>query len=110
MFTFSGAVAVDSGFSLTPYTEAGMFWKHLDGFIPPRYKSNPAYAFDPNLVEPSRWVKARGIDFLVTGFYPKYDVGLVKYADAEGFATAPLGELLGQDIVLRYRPECLASP
>jgi hypothetical protein len=109
VFSLSGALAVDSGFTLTRYTEAGVFWARLDGFVPDRYIRDPAYAYDSNLVRPVQWVRAEGIDFLITGYYPKYEVGLVSYAEEQGFAAVVIGEIRGQKIHLLYRPDCLVD-
>ncbi len=109
LFTFSAAVAADSPFSLSRYTELGVFWRDKDGFVPLRYREDPAYHFDPYLTKPHLYLAEADISFLITGYY--LDKGLEdqlrSYAESNGFVDRPLGRLRKYDLTLHARPECL---
>ncbi len=69
MFSFAGALVIDSGFSPARHMEAGVFWYRLSGFVPNRYIVEEKYQLDPFLLEPPAWIRREGIDFLLVGFY-----------------------------------------
>lgn len=108
VFTLAGSIVADSSLRLSPYTEGGIFWSRLRGFVPERYAEDPRFGFDPLLVDPEGFLAADGAAFVLTGYYDEsaFENAFERSASAMGFVEVGLGPFLGREMILFIRSRC----
>jgi hypothetical protein len=125
LFTFSAAYAIDSGFTLSKFTDAGIFWPLLDGFVPSKYLDDPRYSVNKEMLRPDIYLEREHIDFLLVGFYPDQpeEQRLIDWAKRKGYRLRTIdvpsdndfqGTVLQNQridsVQLWYNPLCSLSP
>jgi hypothetical protein len=112
LFTFSGAFAIDSTVVLSEFTEGGMFWARLSGFVPENVISNPRYSISKDLLNPEAFVEAgNNVNLVMLGYYPNYNVkerALRTAAQTRGFEllTSIDTRLARQPLEVWANPAC----
>ena len=118
LFTFSAAYAIDSGFTLSKFADAGIFWPQVDGFVPSKYLDDPRYSVNKEMLRPDIYVDRQHIDFLLVGFYLDQPVEqrLIAWAKLKGYRLRTIDSPSEWDvrpIQFWYNPLCrnaLSSP
>ena len=95
IFSLEGGLAIDSGFKLTQYTEAGEFWQFVNGYVPEIFFTNAAYHLPRDLIEPAKWVVASRVPFWLIGYYQQSqtETDLRQAAHRLGYETIHIGKL-----------------
>jgi hypothetical protein len=119
IFSLAGGLAIDSGFKLSQYTEAGEFWQFVNGHVPESFFADGAYHLPREMVQPADWVITSRVPFWLIGYYPesRTETDLRQAAHRLGYHTLHIGTLnIGylnnlakfedHPIDLIYDPEC----
>jgi hypothetical protein len=70
IFSFSGAFVIDTGFPLSKFTEGGIFWVRLDGFVEERFLlDSTRYHVPKSLLQPGTYIQTEGINIILLGYY-----------------------------------------
>jgi hypothetical protein len=70
IFSHSGAYVLGTGFPLSRFTEGGIFWARMADFVPEKILVYPeVYKVPRELVQPHEYVKAKGINIILVGYY-----------------------------------------
>jgi hypothetical protein len=118
LFTFSAAYAIDSGFTLSKFADAGILWPLVDGFVPSKYLDDPRYSVNKEMLRPDIYVDHEHIDFLLVGFYldQPAEQRLIDWAKRNGYQLRTIDAPSDNNfhtIQLWYNPLCtkhLSSP
>lgn len=114
IFTYSGIFTLDADVQLSQFTEAGVFWTRLQGFIPSAVLENKKNAINSDLLNPENFVAhASDINILMLGYYADYiaarEDALLQVAKQRGFQQLALinTRLSSNPLQIWVNPECL---
>jgi hypothetical protein len=109
LFSYSGAFVVGSGFVLSRYTESGIFWRRLSGYVPDKFV-NRVYGLDRYRLDPLGYIRSSGVNFILVGQYVDYEEDLLAWAAQEGFKTLEIGTFGEHVLRLLFNAGCLTQP
>jgi hypothetical protein len=106
VFSISGSFVIDTPIRLSKYTEGGIFWSRMDGFVPDRYWRDARFNFDPNLVKPVEYLLSQRVAYVLVGYHPDSKFEQEFAAAANAFTPFPVGQFQGQAMSLFVRNDC----
>jgi hypothetical protein len=107
VFSVSASFVIDTPVRLSKYTEGGVFWSRLDGFVSDRYLRDARFNLDPNLLKPVDYLLSERIAYVLVGYHPDSKFEQEFAAAASGFTPFPVGRFQEQAMSLFVRDECI---
>jgi hypothetical protein len=106
VFSITGSFVIDTPIRLSKYTEGGIFWSRMDGFVSDRYWRDARFNFDPNLVKPVEYLLSERIAYVLVGYHPESKFEQEFAAAANGFTPFPVGQFQEHAMSLFVRNDC----
>ena len=106
VFSITGSFVIDTPIRLSKYTEGGIFWSRMDGFVSDRYWRDARFNFDPNLVKPVEYLLSARIAYVLVGYHPDSKFEQEFAAVANGFTPFPVGQFQEYPMSLFVRNDC----